>query len=247
MTDFPKRESARVAARVAARQAQSETDRLIRDARDTADRRGSLEVDEANSIIYFDGEISESYLGGIDAPMMRDALSQLKNRPITLRLNSPGGDVDTGLSIYNALRAHSGGLTIVAELAASMGSLLLQAADKRIVTPSGMVMLHAPWSIAAGDAAEFERRAAILRKYGERLIPIYSARTRKSEDEIRELFMGEHWYSAQESVDFGLADEVANRPTQGRPKMASARRASIRSRVAALNMDTNAIVAAYGG
>lgn len=232
MIERPKAE----AARIAAREALAEATKIFRAARDDADRRGTVTVDKESATIFLDGEIAPDHLGGVDAPAVRDALASLKGRHVTLRLNTPGGSVDDGLSIFNALKSHKGGLTTVGELCASMGSLLLQAGDRRIMTPSGLVMLHAPWSIAIGGAAELERRAAILRKYGERLIPLYATRTGKPAEDIREMFLGEHWFNAEEAVTEGFACEVA------KPKV-FARAALARARMAVQMADTMAITA----
>ena len=204
MNEFVRREA--VKARL--RELRADSNREDRAARQRSEERGRIDVDHESGTIFFSGEIGAFHLGGVDEGMVRDALGEFKGRPVVMRLNTPGGSVDTGLAIYNSLKAHRGGLTIIVELAASMGSLILQAADRRVMTPSGMVMLHAPWAVAAGDARELERRAAMLRKYGERLIPIYAARSGKSEEAIRAMFMEEHWFNAGEAVANGFADEI---------------------------------------
>lgn len=163
---------------------------------------------DTNELMIYD-EIGPSYWGLIDAGMVIDALRQMQGKHATVRLNTPGGSVDEGIAMFNAIKKHKGGVTVVADsLAASMGSYLLQAGEKRIVASNAMVMIHDPWSIAIGNAADFRKSADVLDKYADRMIPDYAARSGKSADEIREIMLAETWYVGQEIVDAGFADQV---------------------------------------
>lgn len=243
MTTFTRRE----AVKAAARQAQAETDRLIRDARDNADRLGTLTVDDAAATVWLDGIIGQDVFGEVDAVAVRDAMRTLKGRQVTFRINSEGGAVDAGLEIFSILKEHRGGLTTRGNLVASMAGIIFQAGTSRIMEPHGLLMIHGPLVRATGNAAEHERLAKVLKTYGERVVPILASRSGKSENAIRTLLETETWYSPAESVTEGFADSVAGKVTTGRPKLAAARRASIRSRMETLNMETAAIVAEYGG
>jgi ATP-dependent Clp protease protease subunit len=239
MTQFSKRD----AAKIAARQATEETDRIIRDARGTADRLGSLTVDEENAVIWLDGEIGEDYWGGVDAATVRDAMRSLKGRQVTFRINSGGGSVDQGLEIYTILKEHPGGVITRGNLIASMAGIVFQAGTQRIMEQTGTLMIHGPRLVGGGDAAEHVKYAQKLQKYAERAVPIFAQRSGKSEYAIRQLFEGEHWYTPAEAVAEGFADSVAGRSTTGRPKIAAAIRQSIRLKSEALKMDWNHIIA----
>ena len=242
MTSFPRRE----AARIAARQAQAETDRLIREARDNADRLGTLTVDEETATVWLDGIIGQDVFGEVDAVAVRDAMRTLKGREVTFRINSEGGAVDAGLEIYATLREHRGGLVTRGNLVASMAGIIFQAGTSRIMEPHGLLMIHGPLVRATGNAAEHERLAKVLKTYAERVVPILASRSGKSEYAIRTLLETETWYSPAQSVAEGFADSVAGRVTTGRPKLASARRAALRSKMSALSMDMDDVVASYG-
>ena len=241
-TQFAKRE----AVKAASQQAKAETEKFIRDAADAADRLGTLTVDEETATVWLDGIIGQDVFGEVDAKAVRDAMRTLKGRQVTFRINSEGGSVDAGLEIYNVLKEHRGGLVTRANLAASMAGIIFQSGGRRIMEPTGMLMIHAPHARGGGNAGEHTKMAEILKKYAERVVPILAGRSGKSEDAIRTLLETETWYLPAEAVKQNFADEIAVRQTTGRPKLAKARRALIRSRVESSRMETDAIVASYG-
>lgn len=166
--------------------------------------------DTTSGELWIYDEIGPAWWGLIDAASVLDALAQMKDKHVTVRLNTPGGSVDEGIAIYNALRSHKAGVTTVVDsLAASMGSYILQAGERRIVAGNAMVMVHDPWSIAIGNAAEFRKSADVLDKYAARMVPDYAKRAGKTDDEIKQIMADEGWYTGQEAVDEGFADEVA--------------------------------------
>ena len=167
----------------------------------------SFDLDSSEIYIY--DEIGPARWGLIDAESVTNALSQMKGKLVTVRLNTPGGDVDEGIAIYNALTNHKGGVTtMVDSLAASMGSYLLQAGEQRIVASNAMVMIHDPWTISMGNATSLRKDADVLDKYSLRMIPHYAARSGKTDDEILQIMADESWYAGVEAVDAGFADSV---------------------------------------
>ena len=167
----------------------------------------SFDSDKAELNIY--DEIGPEWWGLIGADSVNAALSQMDGKHVTVRLNTPGGSVDEGIAIYNALKRHKGGVTtIVDSLAASMGSYLLQAGERRIVAANAMVMIHDPWTIAFGNSAELRKSADVLDKYAQRMIPDYSSRSGKSDAEVIAIMAEETWYAGKEAVEAGFADEV---------------------------------------
>lgn len=167
----------------------------------------SFDVDSGEIWIY--DEIGPAWWGLIDAQSVITALAEMKGKHVTARLNTPGGSVDEGVAIYNALKSHKGGVTtIVDSLAASMGSYIAQAGEKRLVASNAVYMIHDPWTIGMGNAAELRKTADVLDKYRDRLVPDYAARSGKSVEEIRSLMAEETWYAGKEIVDAGFADEL---------------------------------------
>lgn len=164
---------------------------------------------DTNEIFIYD-EIGPAYWGLIDADMVINALKQMSGR-VTVRLNTPGGSVDEGISIYNALKRHKGGVTTVVDsLAASMGSYIMQAGEKRIVASNAMVMLHKPWTIAMGNSTDLRMTADVLDKYMERQMPDFASKSGRTVEEIAAILEAETWYTAQEAVEAGFADEVSD-------------------------------------
>lgn len=164
-------------------------------------------VESAEIFIY--DEIGPSYWGLVGADEVSEALAQMSGKRVTVRLNSPGGSVDEGVAIYNAMRRHAGGLTVIVDgLAASMASYLLQAGEERVVASNSMVMVHDPWTIAIGNAEQLRKGADVLDKYRDRLVPDYANRSGRDADDIRAMMAEETWMAGQEIVNAGFADRV---------------------------------------
>lgn len=146
---------------------------------------------------------------GVTAKDFIDAIKPYKGKALDVAINSPGGDVFAGIAIYNALRAHGGTVTTRAlGVAASAASIVMMAGDVREMPANAMVMVHNPWSFAAGNADELRNTADVLDKIGDSLVSIYTARTGKAEDEIRAMLATDTWMSADEAKELGFVDTV---------------------------------------
>lgn len=171
--------------------------------------------DESVNELILDGVVaSESWFEDEVTPQMfRDELAG-KVGDITVRINSPGGDVSAGIAIYNYLREHDGQVTIKVDgIAASIASVIAMAGDKIVMLPGAMMMVHQPWTIVQGTSDDMIEAAAALKKFGESIVPIYAARTGLSEDRINELLKAETWMTAQDAVELGFADEMVEAKT----------------------------------
>ena len=129
--------------------------------------------------------------------------------PITLRINSGGGDVFSALSIYNMLKDKNVTTEIVG-LCASAATLLMCGAKKVVMCKNSLMMIHEPLAemkstFTAGDLSKVKNS---LDKVGEMIRQIYVEKTGKSEAEIAELMTAETWYDAEEAVANGFADEI---------------------------------------
>jgi ATP-dependent Clp endopeptidase proteolytic subunit ClpP len=128
---------------------------------------------------------------------------------ITLFINSPGGEVYDGVTIFNTLRRHKATVNVVVDgLAASAASFIAQAGDKRTMTRNSTMMIHDASTLAWGDAAEMRRTADLLDKASSNIADIYAQRCGKDPGYWRDLMTAETWFDAAEAVEFGLADEV---------------------------------------
>lgn len=167
---------------------------------------------DGNAELHIDGEIvaNVDWWGPSGQVVARRFRQQLAGcRDVTVYINSPGGDVFAGAEMYTALREHKGKITVkVTGIAASAASMVAMAGDEVLMSPVAHMMIHDPWTYAAGNAREFEHQADVLREIGEGLIAAYTAKTGKSRDEIAAMLEAETYMNAQRCVDEGFADGI---------------------------------------
>lgn len=170
----------------------------------------SNSVESEGSKLILEGPISDATWWGdeVTPALFREELKAQKG-DVTIVINSGGGDVFAGLSIYNALREFDGYVTVrVDGLAASIASVIAMAGDKVIMSPGSMLMIHKPWTMVAGDVNELEKAKEILNGIEESIVPIYASRTGMSKEEIVSMLEAETWMTAEQAVDQGFADEL---------------------------------------
>lgn len=124
---------------------------------------------------------------------------------VEVEINSPGGSVFEGNRIYNALRGMSARgveiTTTVNGLAASMGSVILMAGDKRQMTHGSRIMIHEASTIAWGDARVMRKNAELLESISSEIAGIYAERTGGDPSAIRDLMYAETWMTAEEAKE----------------------------------------------
>lgn len=138
-------------------------------------------------------------------------LNALNHEEIKLYINSPGGYVTAGFSIYDTMREiESPVATICTGLAASMGSILLSAGEKgrRYIQPHARVMIHQPSGGARGPASDIEITANEILKTKELSARILADNSNKSFEQVMRDFNRDHWMGAEESVEYGIVDSV---------------------------------------
>ena len=128
---------------------------------------------------------------------------------IVLHVNSVGGEVSAGVTIYNRLRALQNKKSVIIEgLAASIASIISMAGDEIHMALGSEMMIHNPSSYAFGEADDFEKAAESLRKTKENLIDIYEARTGLTREEIATMMDDETWLTAREALEKGFCTSV---------------------------------------
>jgi len=140
--------------------------------------------------------------------------SENPDKDISLYINSPGGSVSAGLSIYDTMQFIKPDVsTLCLGMAASMGSFLLMAgaAGKRAALPNSRVMIHQPSGGAQGQAADIEIQAREILKTREQLNRIYSERTGQTVAKIAADMERDYWMSPGEAKDYGLIDQVLDK------------------------------------
>ncbi|MGF3113216.1 head maturation protease, ClpP-related [Facklamia sp. P9177] len=130
---------------------------------------------------------------------------------IHIRLNSPGGDVFEGISICNFLKSLDNHVTIeVTALAASAASIIAMGADKVIMAKGANMMVHEAITMEEGNKQVFRKAVNALETIDKSLVSIYQAKTGLDEKTITEFLVSETWFTAQEAVKKGFADEIGN-------------------------------------
>jgi len=129
---------------------------------------------------------------------------------ITLFINTPGGDVYSGLAVYDTIQAISCPIrTVCTGIAASMGSILFAAGDTRQILPHSAVMIHDPLMTSmGGNALSVKDTAENLMKMRQTLAEILARHTGREVDEVLEKTSSDTYFDAREAVEFGLADEI---------------------------------------
>jgi ATP-dependent Clp protease protease subunit len=146
---------------------------------------------------------------GATAATVRDFISIHGDGDLDVELNSEGGVITEGIAMYSALRRHKGEVTIrVTGLAASMGSIVLQAGDKRIISPGAYVMIHLPSTGAEGESSDLRGAADLLDKMRDDMLDIYEARTKQPREKLAKMMAEETWLSAAEALELGFVDEI---------------------------------------
>jgi ATP-dependent protease ClpP protease subunit len=152
---------------------------------------------------------------GINASDFKAALDQITARDLTVRINSPGGDVFDGIAILNLLRSHSAKVhTIVDGMAASAASFIAMAGDVTMM-PNSQMMIHDALGLCVGNQAEMLETAALLDKASNNIADIYQRKAGGTVADWRAAMQTETWYGAQEAVDAGLADRVGDTDEPG--------------------------------
>jgi ATP-dependent Clp endopeptidase proteolytic subunit ClpP len=139
----------------------------------------------------------------------RDERARAGGDPVTLYINSEGGDIFEGLAIYNEMLAYSGEITVrVMSIAGSAASIIAMGGDRIEMAPNAQMMIHQAWVGAQGNADELEALIPTLRQIDTALVETYVARTGQPEEAIRQMLSRDTYMSAQKCVELGFADEI---------------------------------------
>jgi len=161
-------------------------------------------------IIFLVGPVHDAVASLVCAQLLY-LESENPTKDIALYINSPGGVVSSGLSIYDTMQYIRPDVsTVCIGQAASMGSLLLAAGakEKRYCLPNSRIMIHQPSGGFQGQAADIEIHAREILKLRERLNEIYVSHTGQGLDAIEEGMDRDNFMSPEEALEFGLVDEV---------------------------------------
>ena len=166
--------------------------------------------DSGGRVLRLEGPIdSDSFWGDEITPQdFRDEL-YAEDGDLTLWINSPGGNVFAAAEIYTMIRDYPHNVTVrIASIAASAASVIAMAGNTVQMSPTALLMIHDPSTIAFGNAKDMEKAIATLNEVKESIINAYAAKTGLSRNRISKLMSDETWINAKKAVELGFADEI---------------------------------------
>mgnify|MGYP003591891469 FL=1 len=164
-------------------------------------------------VIFLVGEVNDQSANLVVAQMLF-LESENPDKDISFYINSPGGSVSAGMSIFDTMQFIKPDVsTLCMGMAASMGAFLLSAGakGKRFVLPNAKVMIHQPLGGTRGQATDIEIHARDILKTRDQLNRILAERTGQPLDKIARDTERDYYLNAQEAKDYGLVDEVISK------------------------------------
>jgi ATP-dependent Clp protease, protease subunit len=167
---------------------------------------------EGDTIYVYDVIVSSDaeaeYWGGVSPEAFSRALAGLSG-DVHLRINSPGGDVFAARAMAAAMREYRGQIVChVDGYAASAASLIAISGARTIMAEGAFLMIHKAWTFAIGNADDLVTTASLLEKIDGTLAETYARKSGGDAAHFAQKMTEETWYSAQEAVEAGLADEI---------------------------------------
>ena len=172
----------------------------------------TLDISYANREIYITGEITDELATVVNSALR--CLARESDEDITLFIQSPGGSVSAGFSIYDTVKAIKCDIiTVACGMAASMGAFLLTAAGtkgKRWCHPNAEVMIHQPLGGTSGQATDIRIHAEHILNTRAKLNRIFSECTGQSSEKIESDTERDNIMSAEEALKYGLVDKIGD-------------------------------------
>lgn len=154
---------------------------------------------------------------GVSSAAFAEALGRVKGSAVTIRVNSPGGDVFEGRAIANQIRAFRGTTKVIVDgLAASAASTIALAANRVEMATGSFLMVHRSWAFAMGNATDLADLSALLLKIDDAIAADYAAKAGVSQAKALDWMDAETWFTAAEAVDAKLADAAIDVRAQQR-------------------------------
>lgn len=193
------------------------------------------------NVLYIDGVIAEDSWFDDDVTPKLFA-SELKNKSgdITVWINSPGGDCIAASRIYTMLLEHKGNVIIKIDgLAASAASVIAMAGTEVLMSPTSLMMIHNPLTVAIGDSKEMQKAIDMLKEVKESIINAYEIKTSLSREEISNLMDGETWFDKNKAIEMGFCDGtlIDKRTSDVATNMVFSRRAVTNSLLTKINKE----------
>ena len=129
--------------------------------------------------------------------------------PVTVWLNSPGGDCIAASQIYTMLMDYQGDVTVKIDgIAASAASVIAMAGTTVLMAPTALMMIHNPMTMAYGNHEDMEKAIEMLDEVKESIINAYEIKTSMSRAKLSHLMDSETWMNANKAIELGFADDI---------------------------------------
>lgn len=160
---------------------------------------------------------------GVDQKLAEATIKKLlyldsvdSEKPITVIINSPGGEVFSGFAIFDVMKAISAPVyTLVTGFAASMGSIIMLGAEegKRFATKNSKVLIHQPLigGFFQGRATEIEIQAKEIQETKDRIINLYESITGQEREKIAKDIEVDYWMTAEDALEYGLINKIIDK------------------------------------
>ena len=172
---------------------------------------------EQRAVLVLSGPIDTGeswYEDGVYPAQFRRELAAHAGEALTVEINSPGGDVFAGFEIYNMLLAHTGSVRVrIVGLCASAASIIAMAADagELIMCETSMMMIHNPWTYAAGNSGELREQADVLDLIRDVMVEAYMHRFGGTQEELIGMLDADTYLTPERAVELGLCDAIEGR------------------------------------
>jgi ATP-dependent Clp protease protease subunit len=168
-------------------------------------------LDSDNPELYIYEQIGFDWMSGegVSAMQFADQLNNLEGKDLTVRINSPGGDVFDGVAIYNQLNTYTGHVHVIVDgIAASAASIIAMAGDRVSMAQTSQLMIHDAWTMAMGNEQAMREIADVLEKIDDQIAGVYSIRSGRRKNTWREIMNKDTYFTPEEAIEAKLVDDV---------------------------------------
>lgn len=159
--------------------------------------------------VYLYDVIGDSWDGTTAKSFAEDLKGLGEINQLNVYINSDGGSVFDGVAIYNQLKRHRARKSVQIDgIAASIASVIAMAGDEIAIAENGMMMIHDPWALTIGTAAEMRKMADSLDKVRDSILGTYVRRTGQDQERLAAMMAEETWFDAGDALELGFADKV---------------------------------------
>lgn len=187
----------------------------------------SLYTEESGSELHIYGDITSgggwfSSESDVSSYQIAKELSELDtSKPLTVYINSYGGEVAEGIAIFNQLKRFEQCKTVVDGYAASIASVIFMAGKERVMSPASLLFIHNAWMRTAGNSVQLRKDADDLEKITAASMQAYLEHVNIGEDKLKEMLDAETWLNADEAVEMGFATEKTAAGASGKPSQSA--------------------------